>query len=202
MKRHCLPASADPRTRAIRLGATPAERRLWLALREGLPEARFRGQVPIGPYVADFCSQAAKLVVEVEGSQHPDRGADDSARTRFLEREGYRVLRFRNDAVTENLDGVLTAILAALPDDLPPRQRVREEQAGFMGAGSHSPLPAGDEAAAGRGATQGPARAEAVQEFVGAFSALRAPSLRDGHPLPSLPHKGEGGIVKPPVWSL
>jgi very-short-patch-repair endonuclease len=142
MTRHFLPAGAVTRARALRLGATSAERRLWLALREGLPEARFRRQVPIGPYIVDFCSHAARLVIEVDGSQHQGAAGYDAARTRFLEGEGYRVLRFWNNEVAESLDGVLTAILAALPD-LPPRKRLREEQDEFVGegAGAYTPRP-------------------------------------------------------------
>jgi very-short-patch-repair endonuclease len=68
--------------------------------------------VPLGPYFADFCSHGARLIFEVDGGQHSQAG--DAARTRFLEGEGYRLLRFWNNEVLGNMDGVLAAIAAAL----------------------------------------------------------------------------------------
>jgi len=88
---------------------TDAERILWRALRETLPEYHWRKQVPLGPYFADFASHSAKLIVEVDGGQHA-ASALDSDRTRFLEEEGFRVLRFWNNQVLGNLDGVLRCI--------------------------------------------------------------------------------------------
>jgi very-short-patch-repair endonuclease len=72
--------------------------------------------VPIGPYVADLACMASRLVVELDGSQHgaePIKAGDD-ARTRWLEAEGYRVLRFWNNDLVENLEGVMETIYAAL----------------------------------------------------------------------------------------
>lgn len=94
---------------------TVAERPLWRGLREVLPGHHWRKQVPFGPYVADFCSHSARLIIEVDGGQHASAVKADATRTRFLESEGYRVLRFWNNDVTENLDGVLETIAAALP---------------------------------------------------------------------------------------
>ena len=94
---------------------TVAERHLWRALREVLPGLHWRKQVPFGPYVADFCSHGARLIIEVDGGQHADASQADARRTIFLESEGYRVLRFWNDDVIGNVDGVLTTIAAALP---------------------------------------------------------------------------------------
>ncbi len=76
----------------------------------------FRRQVPIGPYVADFACMAARVVIEVDGSQHGLRAeaSRDAERTRWLEREGYRAIRFWNNEVTENIDSVLEAIHVAL----------------------------------------------------------------------------------------
>ena len=76
----------------------------------------FRRQVPIGPYVADFACLASRLLIELDGSQHGDRAnkAKDDKRTRWLELEGYRVIRFWNNDIAENLDGVLDTIHAAL----------------------------------------------------------------------------------------
>ena len=118
MKRHNLAAGTMTRARELRREPTEAEAKLWYALREQLPKARFRRQVPLGPYFADFASHRAKLVVEVDGSQHLDATELDAARTRFLNGAGYRVLRFWNNDVLQNMDGVLAAIAAKLPSPL------------------------------------------------------------------------------------
>ena len=95
---------------------TEAERKLWWHLRHRLPVAgsHFRRQVQIGPYLADFACHRSKLVVEIDGGQHAEATAQDAARTRRLEAEGYRVLRFWNNDVLSNIDGVLTEIHGAL----------------------------------------------------------------------------------------
>lgn len=116
MKRLVLPMDAIGRARRLRREMTPQERILWRALRESLPGAHFRKQVPMGSYIVDFACHSAKLVIEVDGGQHGDaRGlAHDEARTHFLESEGYRVLRFWNSDVDRNVTGVVEAIAAAL----------------------------------------------------------------------------------------
>ena len=108
------------RARALRREETPAESRLRRALREAMPSAKFRRQTSIGPYFADLISHRCKLIVEVDGSQHGETVEQDAARMRFLEAEGYRVLRFWNNEVLDNLDAVLTVIAAALPKALSP----------------------------------------------------------------------------------
>ena len=116
MKRHSLPPGSIDRARRLRRNATDAESRLWYALRDKLPAARFRRQVAFGPYVADFAAHGARLIVEVDGGQHSvERDVD---RTEFLNGEGYRVLRFWNNEVLTNLEGVLTVIAASLPSPL------------------------------------------------------------------------------------
>ena len=70
--------------------------------------------MPIGTYIADFASHAARLVVEVDGGQHDLSSEQEERRTRFLEGEGYRVVRFWNNDVLSNLDGVQQVIVAAL----------------------------------------------------------------------------------------
>ncbi|KEQ51415.1 endonuclease domain-containing protein [Sphingobium chlorophenolicum] len=105
-----LPSGSVNRAKTLRRNATEAEKRLWNALREKLPEAKFRRQVPHGPYVADFLNFAAKLVIEVDGATHAERTEQDAARTRYFKAQGYHVLRFWNHEVMENLDGVLTQI--------------------------------------------------------------------------------------------
>jgi len=117
-KRQLLPASTVDRSRELRKNAGPAERKLWRALREALPQAGFRHQVPFGPYHADFCSHAAKLIVEADDATHALNRAQDESRTRFLNGEGYRVIRFWNNDVMGNIDGVIQTITAALPSPL------------------------------------------------------------------------------------
>jgi very-short-patch-repair endonuclease len=98
---------------------TPSEVRLWSALRA--QKINFRRQTPIGPYIADFAHHDARIIVELDGGQHAedDGLAADAARTAWLEGRGYRVLRFWNPEVQENLEGVVETILAAVAP--PPR---------------------------------------------------------------------------------
>ena len=114
-KRQLLPADTTAKARALRRTRTELEDRLWRALREAFPEAKFRFQVPLGRYFADFCSHRAKLIVEVDGDTHADQVAYDERRTRFLNDEGYQVIRFTNPDVMHNLEGVLTAIATHIP---------------------------------------------------------------------------------------
>ena len=76
----------------------------------------FRRQVPIGPFVADFACMASRLVIELDGSHHGGavQTGKDAERTRWLESEGYRVIRFWNNDIAGNIDGVLETIHAAL----------------------------------------------------------------------------------------
>ncbi|ATQ68269.1 MULTISPECIES: endonuclease domain-containing protein [Methylosinus] len=103
--------------RRLRANATSAEQRLWQNLdRVPLLRTHFRRQAPIGPYVVDFACLSRKLLIEIDGPSHTEEGAQerDLARTRWLENEGYRILRFWNHEVFENIDGVLDTIYAAL----------------------------------------------------------------------------------------
>ena len=109
------PSGAVSRARSLRRHSTDAEQKLWRALRETFPSARFRRQVPQGPYFVDFLSHSAKLVVEVDGGQHADQIGYDAARTRYLAQQGYWLMRVWNNEVLENLDGVLEAIAENLP---------------------------------------------------------------------------------------
>ncbi|MCJ2011849.1 endonuclease domain-containing protein [Methylobacterium sp. J-076] len=116
------PRSASPRVKTnaanLRRSQTEAERRLWWHLRHRLPVegSHFRRQVPLGSYVADFCCLAARLIVEVDGDQHGFKAdaAYDLRRTRALEAQGFRVLRFSNLDVTRSIDSVLDTIFATL----------------------------------------------------------------------------------------
>ncbi len=98
--------------RALRQNSTDAESRLWRHLRgKQIGGVRFRRQQPIEPYIVDFFCPEARLIVEVDGGQHAD---DSDIRTRWLESRSYRVIRFWNNDVLSNTDGVLTMILQAL----------------------------------------------------------------------------------------
>ena len=113
------------RTRELRRSATEAEKRLWSALRSRRLEGfKFRRQMWIGSFIADFCCMEARVVVEVDGAQHCERSSRDRVRTMVLGEEGYRVLRFWNNEVLDDLEGVLTAIraelLALVPSPSPP----------------------------------------------------------------------------------
>ncbi|HMD89139.1 MAG TPA: endonuclease domain-containing protein [Anaerolineaceae bacterium] len=102
-------------SRQLRHNQTEAEARLWRALRSHqLEDIHFRRQHAIGPYIVDFCAPRQKLVIELDGGQHLDQQEYDLERTAFLKSKGYRVLRFWNDEVLKNLDGVAQAILEAL----------------------------------------------------------------------------------------
>jgi very-short-patch-repair endonuclease len=105
------------RARRMRREKGSAERKLWYLLREfNHHGSQFRQQAPIGPYIADFCDHSAKLIVEVDGSQHgePKKRLTDQRRTQWLESQGYRVLRFWNYEVLKNIGGVEIAIKVAL----------------------------------------------------------------------------------------
>ena len=123
---------ASPLARKLRSTPTDAEMRLWSRLRrQQIDGFRFRRQQPMGRYVVDFFCPETKLIIEVDGGQHV---TDSSARTRWLEGRGYRVIRFWNNDVLQNTDGVVARIRDALhaagtplPD--PPPQGGREYEA-------------------------------------------------------------------------
>src|SRR4051794_10838158 len=104
-----------PTARRLRRDSTDAERTLWLRLRDRRLEGwKFRRQVSIDPYIVDFLCLDAKLVIEVDGGQHDENRAKDEVRTRFLEGFDLRVIRFWNNEVLGNLEGVLERILIEL----------------------------------------------------------------------------------------
>jgi very-short-patch-repair endonuclease len=125
----------------MRAKSTSAETRLWFHLRRHpMIGSHFRRQVVIGPYIADFACMAARLVIEVDGSQHGENAklAHDAVRTKWLESEGYRVLRYWHSDVFGNIDGVLSDILASLggsTHDLQPLKHARRRS-------PHHPTPA------------------------------------------------------------
>ena len=108
------------RAREMRAHPTPAEQRLWSMLRDRrMPDAKFRRQHVIPPYIVDFASLDRQLIIEADGSQHADSIADRQRDT-FLRGRGFQVLRFWNTDVLENAAGVFEMIHAALHAPHPP----------------------------------------------------------------------------------
>jgi very-short-patch-repair endonuclease len=102
------------RARDLRQSATTAEVRLWSALRHRrLAGYRFRRQHPIGPYIVDFACTRHMLIVEADGGQHAENPQDER-RTKWLEKQGWRVLRFWNNDILANSTGVVETVLRAL----------------------------------------------------------------------------------------
>jgi very-short-patch-repair endonuclease len=101
--------------RKLRRQLTPAESKLWAYLRGNrLNGVSFRRQHAIGKYITDFCAPRMKLIIELDGSQHLSRVAYDEERTKFFEAQGYKVIRFWNHQIMNDIQGVLKAILFAL----------------------------------------------------------------------------------------
>ena len=108
------------KAKRLRRNLTDAERRLWAVLRSRRFEnAKFRRQQPIGPFIVDFVCQQHRLIIEADGGQH--EVAKDAPRTAFLESVGYRVVRFWNNDIIENIDGVSQLIATALMTPHPAR---------------------------------------------------------------------------------
>ena len=101
--------------RKLRRSTTDVERKLWHRIRDKQIEGfRFRRQRPVGRFIVDFICLDARLIVELDGGQHAENVAHDKKRSAFLESLGYRVLRFWNNEVIENMDGVLERLREAL----------------------------------------------------------------------------------------
>jgi very-short-patch-repair endonuclease len=119
MAMHNFRPRQTARAQRLRREPTEAEATLWKHLnRRQLGGYKFSRQIPVGPFVCDFMCRSAKLVVEVDGGQHGP--ARDASRERFLQAEGFRIVRFWNNDVLANVEGVLTTILRALHDSPPP----------------------------------------------------------------------------------
>jgi very-short-patch-repair endonuclease len=102
----------------MRREMTEAELKLWSILRNrALVGVKFRRQVPIGNYIADFCCLDRRLIVELDGGQHAEQEAADALRSRFLSGKGFRVLRFWNDQVLSGSEFVVAEILAAISEN-------------------------------------------------------------------------------------
>ncbi len=123
-------ASRVDTARRLRRDQTNAERTLWFRLRDRrLNGMKFRRQTPIASYVVDFCCEASRLIIELDGGQHALIKEQDAKRTEDLEARGYIVLRFWNNDVLRNIDGVLETIVATAsrvpphPNPLPDGER-------------------------------------------------------------------------------
>jgi very-short-patch-repair endonuclease len=127
MKKHPTDG-AGARARGLQHNMTEAERRVWQILRSHqMQRHKFRRQVPIGRYIADFVCHEARLIVEIDGGQHARSSPREAERNAFLQNEGYRIVRFWNNEVLANLDGVRETIANELgpphPHPNPPPSR-------------------------------------------------------------------------------
>lgn len=109
-------SNAKTRSRAIELRKelTPAERKLWAYIRNDQLGVNFRRQHAIGNFIPDFVCIKKKLIIELDGSQHLEQEEYDNDRTRYLEEQGYNVIRFWNHDVMNDINGVIRAIQFAL----------------------------------------------------------------------------------------
>jgi very-short-patch-repair endonuclease len=99
----------------LRKQTTPAEKKLWSYLRLMREHGvRFRRQHAIGTYITDFCSPRKRIIIELDGSQHVDQEEYDEERTQYLESQGYKVIRFWNNQVMSDIEGVIKEIMFAL----------------------------------------------------------------------------------------
>jgi very-short-patch-repair endonuclease len=110
--------------REMRADPTDAECKLWPRLKHDIPLAGSHVRRPalIGPFIVDFASRKAKLVIELDGGQHDGLREADARRSAYIEARGYRVLRFWNHEVFENIDGVLQvvqSVVTPIPDPSP-----------------------------------------------------------------------------------
>ena len=121
-----LPPVLLANARAMRAEPAPAEGKLWHRLKgRQLAGYKFTRQVVFGPYIADFACRSQRLIIELDGDTHAARETYDAQRSARLAERGYRVLRFPNSEVHENIEGVLEMILHALeplPSPTPPLQ--------------------------------------------------------------------------------
>ena len=109
--------------KVLRKNLTDAERWLWQRLRNReLAGCKFRRQHPIGPFIVDFVSIEKKLVIEVDGGQHAEDSESEAKRSKYLNRKGYRILRFWNNQVLQEGESVLDVILSCVIGDAPSPQ--------------------------------------------------------------------------------
>ncbi len=131
-----------PHARKLRREVTHAERKLWQHLRLLRTDgAHFRRQASIGPYFADFACHRLRVVIELDGGQHGESGGveRDKRRTVYLEQQGYRVLRFWNNDVLSNVEGVMECVQAAVRDAAPPPTPAPSPPRSAWGEGNEAP---------------------------------------------------------------
>ena len=120
------PRNTD-RAKSLRNAATPAERELWKYLsRRPVGGRKFSRQIPVGPYYADFLCRELGLIIEIDGYSHETQQGYDAKRTSDLVAHGYSVIRFTNDDVLNNVEGVvgqIEQVLADIPTPNPSRKR-------------------------------------------------------------------------------
>jgi very-short-patch-repair endonuclease len=121
---------------------TDAERKLWFALRDRrFADFKFRRQVPVGPFVADFVCYSSRLIIELDGGQHAE-SMSDRRRDAWLVANNFRVLRFWNNDVMRNQEGVLSSILEALHERAPhPARGSRGHPSPARGEGTSGAAP-------------------------------------------------------------
>ena len=112
------PPRSNPKTRTraieLRKELTPAERKLWMVIRNDQLGVNFRRQHAIGNFIPDFVCIEKKLIIELDGSQHLEQEEYDKERTQYLESQGYKVIRFWNNEAMNNIEGVILVIMNAL----------------------------------------------------------------------------------------
>jgi very-short-patch-repair endonuclease len=122
-------------SRTLRKNQTPWESKLWNKIRnEGIEDLKFRRQYKIGKFIVDFCCINKKIIIELDGGQHntEENIEKDKERQKYLENEGFKVLRFWNNEIDNNLDGVILKILEAAK---PHPQPLSENGEGGLKAG-------------------------------------------------------------------
>jgi very-short-patch-repair endonuclease len=125
------------RAKQLHRNMPPAERKLWAALRaHRTNDIHFRNQHAIGNYIVDFCAPSRKLIIEVDGDQHVDQQGYDQERTAFLQSKGYKVLRFWNNDILNNLNGVMQVILEAVEVTDPILASPKSPRTGNLGEGN------------------------------------------------------------------
>jgi very-short-patch-repair endonuclease len=139
------PSGTVAELRRLRREAPEPERRLLRAPRESYPKLKWRHQSPVGPYKPDILCFSERLVVEVDGDTHTSTADEDTHRSRFLARQGYRVIRFTNADVMSNLDGVIAQLSLSLRErEGAPKAREGEGDPALSSPStSHSAAPSG-----------------------------------------------------------
>lgn len=112
-----IPPNIKTNSRKLRSELTEAERHLWHHLKaRQVCDKKFRRQHPVGNYIVDFACIEARLAIEVDGGQHNEMQSQDNLRTAWLQTQGWKVLRFWNNEVLQNIEGVLEKVLNTLID--------------------------------------------------------------------------------------